>query len=227
MGNSATLQMGQELYYPPIVNKSGDDLQNGTLVMINPSGVALGNRISVVKAIADGTYPADYLVGLLTEDIANNQEGFATWFGYVRDVPISQIRETGNNWNEGDILYPSAIEPGKLTNIEPTAPHLKSTIAAITKMLGVNCTLLVRPHLRTTLGMLHNVDVASTQTGSMLYNSGSVWTSTNNVKIQNGYVILSQVSASLNYVNDTEAATGGVPLGGLYHTSGSIKIRLV
>jgi len=43
----------------------------------------------------------------------------------------------------------------------------------------------------------------------------------------NGYVILSQVSSSYNFANDTAAASGGVPLGGLYHTSGSIKIRLV
>jgi hypothetical protein len=42
----------------------------------------------------------------------------------------------------------------------------------------------------------------------------------------NGYVILSKVSASYNYADDAAAATGGVPLGGLYHTSGTIKIRL-
>lgn len=41
------------------------------------------------------------------------------------------------------------------------------------------------------------------------------------------FVVLSQVSSSLNYANDTAAASGGVPLGGLYHTSGTIKIRLV
>jgi len=43
----------------------------------------------------------------------------------------------------------------------------------------------------------------------------------------NGYVILSKVSASYNYADDTAAQAGGVPLGGLYHTSGSVKIRLV
>lgn len=45
--------------------------------------------------------------------------------------------------------------------------------------------------------------------------------------IQNdGHVILPQVSASFNYADDIAAASAGVPLGGLYHTSGSIKIRL-
>ena len=43
----------------------------------------------------------------------------------------------------------------------------------------------------------------------------------------NGYVILSQVSQSLNFQNDTEAAAGGVPLGGLYRNGNFIAIRLI
>jgi hypothetical protein len=46
-------------------------------------------------------------------------------------------------------------------------------------------------------------------------------------EIQPSYIILSQVSASYNYADDTDAGNNGVPLGGLYHTSGSVKIRLV
>jgi len=41
-----------------------------------------------------------------------------------------------------------------------------------------------------------------------------------------GFTILSTVSSSYNFADDTAAASGGVPLGGLYHTSGTIKIRL-
>lgn len=227
MGNNATLQLGQEMYYPPIVNKSGEDLLDGDLVMINPAGVAQGNRISVVKCVSDGTYPADFIVGVLTEDVARNAEGFATWFGYVRNISKTHLQPAGETWVEGDILYPNPTIPGKMTNVLPTAPALKSTIAAVTSINGNNVTLLVRPALRGKLDTLHNVDTTSATTGSILYNSGSVWKSTNNFKIQNGYVILSQVSASLNFANDTTAAAAGVPLGGLYHTSGSIKIRLV
>lgn len=41
-----------------------------------------------------------------------------------------------------------------------------------------------------------------------------------------GYTILARVSSSLNYLNDTAAATGGVPLGGLYRSGSLIRIRL-
>jgi hypothetical protein len=44
--------------------------------------------------------------------------------------------------------------------------------------------------------------------------------------IQSSYVILSQVSASLNYADDTAAAAGGVPLGGLYRNGNFILIRI-
>ena len=30
-----------------------------------------------------------------------------------------------------------------------------------------------------------------------------------------------------NYVNDSAAASGGIPIGGIYHTNGAIKIRIV
>jgi hypothetical protein len=43
---------------------------------------------------------------------------------------------------------------------------------------------------------------------------------------QNGYAILTAVSQSLNFANDAAAATGGVPLGGLYRSGNFILIRL-
>ena len=52
-------------------------------------------------------------------------------------------------------------------------------------------------------------------------------TFTNKVTHTNGYIVLSQVSASLNFVDDTAAASGGVPLGGLYRNGNFIVIRIV
>ena len=33
--------------------------------------------------------------------------------------------------------------------------------------------------------------------------------------------------ASLDFASDAAAATGGIPLGGVYHTAGALKIRIV
>lgn len=201
MGNNATLQIGQELYFPPVVNKSGADLNDGDLVMINPAGVAQGNRISIVKAVGNGTYPADYIVGVLTENIANNQEGFATWFGYVRDISKTHLVPSGETWSEGQILYPHPTIAGKMTNILPTAPNLKSTIAAITSINGNNVTLLVRPNLRGAISGQHDVNILSgVTTGDLFVRNGSVWT---NTKGLNGNY---SVTGSLNVTNAITAS---------------------
>lgn len=38
--------------------------------------------------------------------------------------------------------------------------------------------------------------------------------------------IVGVINTAGNFANDTAAAAGGVPVGGLYHTSGAVKIRL-
>ncbi len=58
-----------------------------------------------------------------------------------------------------------------------------------------------------------------TITGSLLV-SGSSHT------IQNGYIVLTQVSQSLNFADDASAASAGVPLGGLYRNGNFIAIRI-
>jgi hypothetical protein len=59
-----------------------------------------------------------------------------------------------------------------------------------------------------------------------LYVSSSMTTS-GSLTVQRSTAILSQVSQSFNFANDLAASGSGIPLGGLYHTSGTIKIRLV
>lgn len=44
--------------------------------------------------------------------------------------------------------------------------------------------------------------------------------------VVDGYVVLTEVSASLNYPDDAAAAAAGVPLGGLYRNGNFIQIRI-
>jgi hypothetical protein len=239
MGGDATLQLGQELYYPPIVNKSGGNLPNGCLVMFNPADPTQGNRIAVIKCVSDGTYPADYIVGILTEDVAINQEGFATWFGYVRNVSRTELESAGlkdpsETWTEGQILYPHPTRAGGLTNVQPTAPNLKSSICVITSINGVNITFLVRPHLRGTIKGLHDtIDTSTNSTyGDLLMKSGSVWTNSKTLigdyKISGSLFISGATEFGGDLVPKTErGATLGTlerPFRDIYIQSASINI---
>tara|TARA_Y100000389_G_scaffold197001_1_gene230799 strand:+ start:678 stop:1505 length:828 start_codon:yes stop_codon:yes gene_type:complete len=63
--------------------------------------------------------------------------------------------------------------------------------------------------------------------GSTLFDIRNDVASGSFIDIRNdGMVILQMVSMSFSASNDSDAATKGVPTGGLYHTSGAIKIRL-
>lgn len=187
-GGSATLQMGQELYYPKVVNKSGENLINGTLVMVDPTQPAQGNRLRVVRAITDGSYPSELIVGPLTEDVDNNQEGFATWFGYVRnlnrtDLENNGIKDPTDTWVEGTILYTNPNLDGGYTSSVQPAPVGKSSIAAVTAVNGQNITILVRPKLDTNVGSLHDVTDLTTSAsyGDLFIKNGNIWSTGKNL----------------------------------------------
>jgi len=233
MNDGVVLQTGQELHYPKVVNKDSVDIINGSLLMINPADITQGQRLAVVRWDGTQNYPADYIVGVATSDIARNQEGYCTWFGYVRDISITELesnglKDAGETWEEGQILYPHPTLRGGLTNVQPNSPNVKSTIAATVALNGINLTMLVRPKLGQRFEELYNVDFTSVQTGSLVYNSGSTWSNTQtSITIQPPHIILTEVSESLDFANDGLAAAGGVPLGGLYRNGNVIQIRIV
>jgi hypothetical protein len=182
MGNgvSTVQHIGQNVFYPPIVNKDSINLIAGTLVMADPTGVAQGNRIRVVRANSTGTYPAVFTVGILSIAIPKNQEGYATWFGYVRNLSLSALKPAGETWLEGDILYPNPSVAGGLTKVRPEAPSWDSTICAITAINGQNLTLFVRPVLSFFLGELNDVKDVSSTTGQVLMKkSTGIWENSN------------------------------------------------
>jgi len=73
-----------------------------------------------------------------------------------------------------------------------------------------------------------NVEVSSSfkVSGSADFNAGLTITS-GSLSVGNGFTVLTTVSQSLNFVDDAAAATGGVPLGGLYRSGSFVLIRLV
>jgi hypothetical protein len=115
--NSVTLQHGQEVMMR-VVNKTGVQINNGQIVYI--SGVQ-GNRPTATLAKADSPLTS-HVIGVATQDIANNLEGFATTFGVVRG-----INTTG--FTAGDNLYLSAVTAGLLTNVASTTPNLSVEVA--------------------------------------------------------------------------------------------------
>jgi hypothetical protein len=121
-GGNVTLQVGQETLIRVVNKTSGNLLESQykcVRVRTQAEGGAAGQRLAVVLAQADSKANHSGVLGLVTENINNNQEGFITTFGYVRDIDTRGTLQ-GEDWNDGDVLYLSETVAGGLTNIEPT-----------------------------------------------------------------------------------------------------------
>jgi hypothetical protein len=126
--NGAVLQLGQEIQVSG-KNTSGSIITNGTVCMATGTDGASGNiHIEPYTLVTDPRY----IVGVATEDIANNDFGKVSTFGKVRGINTSI-------YNEGDTLYVS--NNGELTNIEPTGSKIAIAFALNSKTNG---TILVR-----------------------------------------------------------------------------------
>ncbi len=157
--NGVVLQHGAELYVR-CVNKTGSTILNGNAVYV--SG-AQGNRPKCILARADAI-TTTAVIGVTTQDIANNAEGFVTLIGDVHGV-----NTTG--FLEGDTLYLSSTVAGQLTNIAPSSPNYVAPIAEALNST-VNGTISVHTHwpLAADKGFSANSDiVAPTQAAVVSY----------------------------------------------------------
>lgn len=142
LNDGVVLQTGQEfLVYAK--NASGVTIANGTPVMWT-GAVGLSGKIEISLAVADGTVPSNYMLGVATQEILPNAFGYITQDGKVRGFRTDGTPQ-GETWALGDELYFSATTPGTLTNIVPQAPGLAAPIAIVTGVsAGSAGSILVR-----------------------------------------------------------------------------------
>lgn len=107
---NVTLQIGQEEHVRAR-NNTGVQINDGQVVYINS---AQGNNPTIALANADSVNTSE-VIGVATENIADNGTGFVTTYGTVNGINTSAF-------NVGDILYLSATN-GTITNTIPTPPH--------------------------------------------------------------------------------------------------------
>ena len=115
--NGVSLQLGQEQYVRAS-NKTGAAITNGSVVYING---AQGNRPTIRLAQADSG-STSLVIGVATQDIANNAEGFVTTIGVVNGFNTS-------SFTAGDELYLSPTSEGVLTNVAPSSPYFTVPVA--------------------------------------------------------------------------------------------------
>lgn len=143
MSGGVVQQVGQEFFLPPCRNNSGVAINTGDFVMA--TGVS-GDKITVAKAVTNGTVAPEYMVGVATQSISIDSEvGMICTNGIVRDINTS-------GWVVGTLLYPNPSIAGGLTSTKPSAPNIKTPIAIVLRQHASTGRILVRMSNGSVLG---------------------------------------------------------------------------
>ena len=175
-GGNVTLQIGQENVLR-VVNKTAT---NVNLLEANYQAVrvtgAQGQRLKVDLAQATTDTLSAETIGLVTETINNNQEGFITTSGLIRNIDTTGTLQS-ETWADGDILYLSPTVAGQLTKVKPTAPNHLVIIGYVVHAHATQGSIFVKVDNGYELNELHNVKITSETNGQALtYTSATdIW----------------------------------------------------
>lgn len=158
----SVLQVGQEIHYYA-KNTSGALIANGTPVMFTGT-VGASGKLTFGLSVANGSVPAEYMMGVATQDIANNAFGYVTSFGLVRGFNTTGA-PYGEVWNDGDLIYFDPAAPGTWTNVQPSAPSIAVPVAVVINAGGGGSgSIFVRMKVSESLNQLQDVYINGTGT---------------------------------------------------------------
>lgn len=175
-GGNVTLQVGQEQVLR-VVNKTATNvnLLESNYQAVRVTG-AQGQRLKVDLAQATNDLLSAETIGLVTETINDNQEGFITTSGLIRNINTTGSIQ-GETWVDGDVLYLSPTVAGRVTNVKPSAPNHLVIIGYVVSAHITQGSIFVKVDNGYELDELHNVDITSVANKDFLqYDSAtSVW----------------------------------------------------
>lgn len=205
MLNGVTQQVGEETYFYVKANAA---ITNGRVVMFD--GVQGGTINARHANTSAAGFKPSYVMGVATQDIALNDDGYITAFGKVNDLDTSA-------YPAGSLLWLEPNSDGNLTTTEPAAPGPKILVAASLSQStppATNGRIFVRPELGLHMYDLHDVSSNNAVAGDVLvYNSSNIWVTSNTVPTANVAYSVSgaNVSGSVaqaNFANTANAVSG-------------------
>ena len=118
-GGNVVIKNGVDLM-ARVVNKvtPNTTLTKAAYQVVKVSG-AQGQRLAVGLAQANNDNNSADTIGVVTETIATNQEGFILTVGQLEGINTTGSLQS-ETWADGDVLYLSPTTAGRITNIKPT-----------------------------------------------------------------------------------------------------------
>jgi hypothetical protein len=156
-----------------VINKTTDNLLASEYKVLKVI-TAQGGRLAVDYALADSDANSADTIGVVYENIDNNQEGRIITIG-----EITGINTTGNlqgeTWADGDSLFLSDTIDGGITNVRPTAPNHGVRLGYVVNVNANNGKIYVKIDNGYELSEIHDVYAPSPNN-----NEGIFWSSGTN-----------------------------------------------
>jgi hypothetical protein len=161
-----------EHLYLTIVNKTGDNLLASGYKVLRVSS-AQGQRLAVDYAQADSDANSTDTIGVVYENISNNQEGKIVTIGELTELNTTGSLQ-GETWADGDVIYLSPFTAGQITNIKPTAPNHLVTLGYVVYAHANHGKIYIKCDNGYELQELHNVYAPSpSNNDSIFWSSGT------------------------------------------------------
>jgi hypothetical protein len=182
-----------------------DYSQSGYVVMSNGGGLYVTGSTSLI-------FPTSSVTWSFQHNLNSQYINFTAYDSNNNVIIPSGIKAISANYAE---IYFAASQSGvgvaQFSGIGGS-PNAASASYATTASYAISASVAVSSSYATSA----SAAVSSSYAATASYLS----------PVTSGYVVLSQVSSSLNFVDDAAAAAGGVPLGGLYRNGNFILIRI-
>lgn len=153
-----------------VVNKTGDNLLASGYKVVKVSS-AQGQRLAVDYALADSDANSADTIGIVYENILNNETGKLVVIGELSGLNTTGSLQT-ETWTDGDLLFLSPFVDGGITNIRPTAPNHSVIIGYVVYAHANNGKIYCKIDNGYEIGELHNCYLPSPNN-----NDGIFWSS--------------------------------------------------
>ena len=189
-GGDVNLQIGQEMLIR-VRNTSGVEIPNGSVV---EAVGASGGKILV--ALANASNATARVVGVATEAILHNANGYITNSGLVRDVDTDGM-------TIGNPVFLSGTVDGAFTESPPTPPDHFWAIGLVVTASQANGSIWVGPHPFPPLAYSSDVDISSVADNDVIN-----WDSASGTWKNTGDVTLDSLTATtFNNVLETDLSS--------------------
>ena len=124
--NNITQQIGEELF---VYGKASAAITDSPLQIIYHTGTVGSSGVITFAPTIAGITDENAIIGVATENIANNGFGRITSFGVVHGITTNGTA-FGETWADDDVIWYNPVT-GNPTKVKPVAPNIKFQIGTV------------------------------------------------------------------------------------------------